>query len=112
VTDRRRKSVGSRYQPVVAALCRDRGWPEPVAELSPIEGRRWRADLAWPQQRLIVEVQGGVWLQRGGHTGGQAQIDDMEKFNALQLHGWRVLQVTPQQVTSGELSALLSVAFE
>ena len=64
----------------------------------------------WPAARLVVEVQGGVWLPRGGHTGGRGQIDDMEKLNLLQLAGWRVLQVTPRQVTDGTLSALLEQA--
>jgi very-short-patch-repair endonuclease len=106
-----RPSTGNRYQPIVAALCRLEGWPEPLAEQRLIEGRRYSCDLVWPEQRLVVEVQGGVWLRRGGHSGGKAQIDDMEKLNLLQLAGYRVLQVTPQQVTSGVLSALLSRAF-
>jgi hypothetical protein len=35
----------------------------------------------------------------------------MEKLNLLQLAGYRVLQVTPQQVTDGTLRDLLSRAF-
>lgn len=112
MTDRARKSTGNRYQPIVAALCRSHGWPEPEAELSLIPGRRFRCDLVWREARLVVEVQGGVWARRGGHTGGQAQIDDMEKLNLLQLAGWRCLQVTPSQVTDGTLGDLLIRSFE
>jgi very-short-patch-repair endonuclease len=107
----KRASTGNRYQPVVGAMCRQAGWPEPVAEQRLIPGRRFSCDLVWPDARLVVEVQGGVWLARGGHTGGKGQIDDMWKMNTLQLLGWRVLQVTPQQVTSGELQRLLADAF-
>lgn len=103
-----RPSTGNRYHAVVAALCRAHGWPEPVAEQRLVPGRRFSCDLVWPEARLVVEVQGGVWLRRGGHTGGRAQIDDMEKLNLVQLAGFRVLQVTPQQVTDGTLRELLA----
>lgn len=111
MTDRARKSTGNRYLPIVSALCRAEGWPEPVAEQRLIPGRRFSCDLVWLEARLVVEVQGGVWLRRGGHTGGQGQIDDMEKLNMLQLLGWRCLQVTPKQVIDGALLALLRIAF-
>jgi hypothetical protein len=111
MTDRARKSAGNRYLPIVAAICRAERWPEPEAEQRLIPGRRFSCDLVWREQRLLVEVQGGVWMRRGGHTGGQAQIDDMEKMNLLQLDGWRVLQCTPQHVTDGTLYDLLATAF-
>jgi very-short-patch-repair endonuclease len=112
VTDRARKSTGNRYWPIVSAICRMNRWPDPLAEQRLIPGRRFSCDLVWPDARLVVEVQGGVWLRRGGHTGGQAQIDDMEKLNELTLLGWRVLQITPQQVNDGTLARLLTRAFE
>lgn len=109
MTDRARKSTGNRYQPVVAAICRQAGWPEPVAEQRLIPGRRFSCDLVWPEAKLVVEVQGGVWGKfGGGHSGGKAQIDDMEKLNLIQLAGYRVLQVVPKQVTDGTLTALLA----
>lgn len=107
----KRPSTGNRYHAVVCALCRAHGWPEPEAEQRLIPGRRFSCDLVWPDARLVVEVQGGVWLRRGGHTGGKAQIDDMFKFNELTLLGWRVIQVTPQQVTDGVLVGLLARVF-
>ena len=112
MTDRARKSTGNRYQPIVAALCRAEGWPEPEAEQRLIPGRRFACDLVWLVARLVVEVQGGIWLRRGGHTGGRGQIDDMEKLNLLQLEGYVVLQVTPSNVTDGTLRDLLARVFE
>jgi len=101
----------NRYHPIVAAICRQSGWPEPLAEIMPIPGRRFRADLLWMSAALIVEVQGGIWGRRGGHSGGRAQLDDMEKFNLLQLAGYRVLQTTPTGVTDGTLRDLLARVF-
>lgn len=108
---RTRPSTGNRYQPLVAALCRSEGWPEPLAEQRLVPGRRFSCDLVWPVQRLVVEVQGGIWNARGGHTGGVGQRDDMEKLNLLQLEGWRVLQVTPDWVQKGQLRDLLRRVF-
>jgi len=101
----------NRYWPIVAAICRQSGWLEPLAEQRLIPGRRFSCDLVWPLALLVVEVQGGIWGRRGGHSGGKAQLDDMEKFNLLQLAGYRVLQTTPTGVTDGTLRDLLARVF-
>ncbi len=106
-----RPSTGNRYAPVVAALCRAHGWPEPVAEVALIPGRRFRCDLVWESAKVVVEIQGGLWLKRSGHVGGKAQLDDYEKANLLQLLGYRVFMVSPQQVTDGTLTGLLALVF-
>lgn len=101
----------NKYHALVCALCAKEGWEQPETELMLIPGRRFRCDLVWQSARLVVEVQGGVWLPKGGHTGGKGQIDDMEKLNLLQLLGYRVLQVVPKQVADGTLQRLLADAF-
>lgn len=70
--------------------------------------RKWRFDLAWPAQKIAVEIQGGIFI-RGGHSRGVGQEADMEKFNEAQAMGWRVFQFTPEQVFSrdGEASMFL-----
>lgn len=108
----KRPSTGNRYHAVVCALCRAHGWPEPVAERAMIPGRRFRCDLVWEADKIVCEIQGGLWLKRSGHVGGKAQLDDYEKANLLQLLGYRVFMVSPQQVTSGVLAELLSRAFQ
>lgn len=62
--------------------------------------RRWRFDRAWPQQRVAVEIEGGVFVQ-GRHTRGPAFEADCEKYAAALVLGWRVLRVTPRQVKDG-----------
>ena len=63
--------------------------------------RKWRFDFARPDIRLAIEIDGGVWTG-GRHSGGQGQIDDMEKGNAAVAEGWQILHFTPQQVRNGE----------
>ena len=101
------------------------GLPEPVAEypFAAELGRRWRFDLAWPDRRLAVEVEGGLFGRGGrgsnrpcptcgqGPAGAHRSVAgvkrDIEKGNAAVALGWRVLRVLPGQVESGEALALI-----
>lgn len=76
------------------------GMPEPVREhrFHPI--RQWRFDFAWPEYRVALEIEGGIWTG-GGHTRGRGYREDMEKYNEAALHGWIVLRFTPKQVKNG-----------
>jgi len=76
------------------------GLPEPTHDESkPVTGRRWRLDFAWPEAKVGVEVQGGVYGgKRQGHTRPAKYHKDVEKLNACQEHGWVVLWTTPQML--------------
>ena len=64
--------------------------------------RRWRFDFAWPEKKLALEVEGGIF--RGGrHTSPKGFINDCEKYNTAALMGWTVIRVTSPQIKSGEL---------
>ena len=64
-------------------------------------GRAYRCDFAWPEQRVILEVEGAVWTQ-GRHTRGSGFLKDMVKYNALTEAGWAVYRVSQREITSGE----------
>lgn len=80
-----------------------------VRELVFAPPRRWRADFAFPRHKLLVECDGGTWVQ-GRHTRPQGFARDAEKMNAAQLLGYRVLRFTGEQVRSGEALALIEQA--
>jgi very-short-patch-repair endonuclease len=63
--------------------------------------RRWRADFALVEPRILVEVEGGVW-SGGRHTTGAGFEKDAEKYNAATAQGWRVFRYSTGMVTSGE----------
>ena len=76
-------------------------------EFEAIPGRKFRFDFAFVPQGLLIEVQGGVWGKRGqggpaAHSGGMAANRDAEKANLATLRGWRVLQLTVNQIRSGQ----------
>lgn len=59
--------------------------------------RRWRFDYAILDQKIAIEVEGGVWTN-GRHTRGKGYLNDMEKYNAAVTLGWRLIRVTPEQL--------------
>ncbi len=75
-----------------------------------VPGRKFRADYAFPQQKVIVEVDGGIYeftftdkkgnrsKRRGGHSSISGQLKDMERGNLLVAHGWRVIHFIPQHL--------------
>jgi hypothetical protein len=96
-----------------AAVCRAAGLPEPVAEYPIDKTRKWRADYCWPaaEHRLILEVQGGLFIKGGGrHNRGAALVKEYEKLNAACCLGYRVLFITPEQMKSGAVVDLVAKA--
>lgn len=95
---------------IVATFCRSQGYAEPEPEYRFHGTRKWRFDLAWPDEMVAVEFQGGAWTQ-GRHTRGQGFTADCEKFSTAAAMGWRVLPVTHQQVEAGLLWGWLDMIF-
>jgi hypothetical protein len=85
------------------------GLPYPEREFRFAPPRRWRFDLAWPQRKLSVEVEGGTWVQ-GRHTRGAGMRGDCEKYNAAVLDGWRVLRFTSDMIRDGSALGIVERA--
>ena len=73
------------------------GLPIPVAEHRFEPLRRWRFDYAWPEAKIALEVEGGVFIG-GRHTSGAGFVKDMAKYNRAAVLGWRVLRVQPKEL--------------
>lgn len=59
--------------------------------------RQWRADYYFPDGNLILEIEGGAFIN-GRHTRGKGFIADMEKYNHLTKLGYKLLRCTPDQL--------------
>lgn len=78
--------------------CVAAGLPMPVREfMFAAPERNWRTDFAWPDEQVVLEVEGAVW-SGGRHTRGSGYLADMEKYNELALRGYTLLRVTPQNL--------------
>jgi len=107
------------------ALCKSFRIPSPQQEFKFMDKRKFRFDFAWIDEKLAVEIEGGVWIQgrrfdfawideklaveieggvwiQGRHTRGSGYVKDMEKYNLAAEAGWRVLRFTPQQIKKEE----------
>lgn len=75
--------------------------PAPQPEFYFAKPRKWRFDYAWPEQRVALEVQGGIWTG-GRHSRGAALLKEWEKLNTAAAKGWRLLYCQPADLTSLE----------
>jgi len=99
----------SKYEEAFAYQVKIFGLPEPVREFRFHKTRKWRFDFCWPDHKLAVEIEGGVWT-RGRHTRGSGFTQDAEKYNAAALDGWKVLRFTGTQVMHGEARLAVEAA--
>lgn len=72
-------------------------------------GRKFRADFAWPEKRLLVEVEGGTWTN-GRHSRGSGFEIDCEKYNLAARLGFCVLRYTARMVKNGLAVAEIELA--
>jgi very-short-patch-repair endonuclease len=91
---------GSKLEAEFALQVRANNLPPPSREHKFHPTRKWRLDFAWPDQKVGVEIEGGVWTG-GRHTRGAGFIRDADKHNAAQLQGWLLLRFTSDHLKDG-----------
>lgn len=80
-------------------LCEQSGLPKPVAEYRFHEVRKWRFDWSWPDHRVALEVEGGLFAKvKGRHARPHGIKGDLEKYNTAGAMGWIVLRILPEQL--------------
>ena len=74
------------------------GLPRPMCNLDIVVEGEWlaRADLAWPEQRVIVEYDGQ------GHLNEARRRTDAVRRNLLQDRGWLVIVLTARDLAHPE----------
>ena len=101
-SSKRKEAIGpSELEELFVLLVRTSGVPSPVREHRFHPTRKWRFDFAWPDHKLAVEIEGGIWRKKGAHSGGAAITRDCEKSNDAQLAGWRVLRFVRKHLDDG-----------
>jgi very-short-patch-repair endonuclease len=110
---RQRGAVGTRYVPPESDLeeylyklvSTARDLPEPVRQHEMWDGTRWRRfDLAWPEYRLAVEVDG--WEAHGTREAFQ---DDRTRDASMLAIGWRTLRFTWHDVVDRPAYVLATI---
>lgn len=113
-TRRARKGIAPRNGPennaALIRVCQLAGLPIPKEEQTFYPGRDWKVDLMWRAVGLIVEIEGGIWIG-GRHVHPPGFIEDMRKYNQMDLLGWDLIRVLPDWIDTGEALALLQDYF-
>lgn len=112
--DKKRKKAAAtkpKYDIPFFALLKENDLPMPEPEYHFHDTRLWRADYSFKDQRILLEVEGGIWTQ-GRHTRGEGYKKDMEKYTEAALEWWRVFRVTPDGLVTMKTIELLKRAFK
>ena len=99
-TVKKNLTVESPLEAALFAHIRIYGLPTPEREYRFDSQRRWRFDFAWPDIKLAVEVEGGIY-SHGRHSRGKGMEADMEKYNAAAIAGWRLLRFSRKMIETG-----------
>lgn len=92
---------------------RQDGHPLPQPEFLFDSGRNWRADFAWPERRILLEVEGGTGKgTRGRHVRPDGYEADIEKYNAAAMAGWCLVRCTGAMVHDGRARRLVKQVLE
>lgn len=90
--------------------------PGPKKEFQFHPERKWRFDYAWPDHKVALEVEGGVFghtkgdgtkSKKGAHSSVSGMLRDMEKYNAAAALGWRIIRVVPDDLLKTKTIELL-----
>lgn len=90
-------------------VCQQSGLPKPVPEYRFHEVRKWRFDWAWVDEKVALEVEGGIY-SGGRHTRASGFVGDMEKYNSAGARGWIVLRCQPKELLTTATLELVRAA--
>ena len=69
--------------------------------------RKYRADFYCPKLKLIIEVNGGQFVEGRHNRGGVGYETDLNKINLAQSHGIKVMQFTYEMLQRREYVELV-----
>lgn len=81
--------------------CESMGIPKPVEEFKFCNTRKFRFDFCWPEHKLALECEGGIFTKQA-HGSITGQLRDIEKYNLAACEGYRVLRVVPNNLMKKE----------
>lgn len=82
------------------------GAPAATPEFKFHPTRQWAFDYAWPDKKIALEVEGGVFTN-GAHTRGPHFMSDMEKYNTAALLGWTVVRTVPKELLTSKTAEMI-----
>lgn len=80
--------------------------PQLEGQYKPFDGRKYAYDFAIPDLKILIDIQGGTWVN-GRHNRAQGMNGDCEKNNLAQFDGYSTFIFTGDQVKNGSAIIML-----
>lgn len=87
----------------------EKRWPGVETEYRFHPTRKWRFDYAWPERKIALEIEGGIW-KKGRHVNPKGYENDCIKYSEAAVLGWRIIRCTPEMCKNGLMMGLLERA--
>lgn len=105
------RTVKRDYKEELRDQLRVTGIPDPDTEFRFHPVRKWRFDFCWPDKKIAVEYQGGIYSQgKQGHQTTSGISRDCVKFSTAASMGWRLLPINAGMVRDGTALDLIRKA--
>jgi len=62
--------------------------------------RQYRSDFAIPALKILLEYEGGIFMDRGGHNSHTGIQRDIDKYQLAQKEGWQLIRLTAINYTT------------
>ena len=105
----RPKTPSSRLEAKFALYWRSLGGPDLEREFRFHPTRKWRADFAHAESRVLIEIEGGIYIDGGGRNNRAAGfVADLEKYLEAALDDWRVVRLADPLITAPMVERLIA----
>lgn len=64
------------------------------------QARNYKSDFAITALKVLIEYEGGIFMQRGGHNSPVGIQRDIDKYQLAQELGYKVIRVTAMNYTT------------
>ena len=79
-----KESKRSKWEKAFAFQLKYHEFPPHQTQFKFHKTRKWAVDFAWPDKKIIVEIEGGIWITGGaGHSHPIGIERDIEKYNKV-----------------------------
>ena len=96
---------GALFSQIAAA-----GLPAPIRQAAIIPGRSYAWDFCWPEDRVVLDVQGGQFRGGGHQTAGGLENDCIKLALTVLLTDYHPLTVTTNMVNDGRALEIVRAA--
>jgi very-short-patch-repair endonuclease len=76
--------------------------PQPVRQYRFHETRNFAFDFAWPEYKVAVEIEGGLFSRFSRHRSSVGYHNDCDKYNEATRLGWKLIRFTTKHIQAGK----------